>query len=231
MSFDSLARHYRWMEFVLAGDKLQRCRTAFLHKTTAAQRVLIVGEGNGRFLAACRQAIPFAFITVADSSRRMLDAARTRLARRVKDSDNVEFVHADARTWMPPNAAYDLIVTHFFLDCFPDNQLERVITNLATAAKPTAAWLLADFQMPADGLQHHRAKAIHALMYAFFRVATKLPARRLISPDSYLRAHGFELKEKRTSEWELLHSDLWQRGVFNDCPGRPPLPPAAGHAA
>ena len=29
-SFDLLAPHYRWMEFVLAGRKLQECRTVFL---------------------------------------------------------------------------------------------------------------------------------------------------------------------------------------------------------
>src|SRR5439155_22241467 len=40
MSFDTLAPHYRWMEFILAGKKLQRCRTAFLDEIpTGLQRI------------------------------------------------------------------------------------------------------------------------------------------------------------------------------------------------
>jgi hypothetical protein len=50
MSFDRLAPHYRWLEWVLAGRKLQRCRTAFLDEIGRADATLLVGEGNGRFL-------------------------------------------------------------------------------------------------------------------------------------------------------------------------------------
>ena len=46
MSFDLLAPHYRWMEFILAGEKLQRCRTAFLDELPAARNILLVGEEN-----------------------------------------------------------------------------------------------------------------------------------------------------------------------------------------
>src|SRR5882762_1835947 len=49
--FDRLAPHYYWMECVLAGRTLQRCRTAFLEQTRDATAALLIGEGNGRFLA------------------------------------------------------------------------------------------------------------------------------------------------------------------------------------
>ena len=58
MSFDRLAPHYRWMEAVLAGGKLQRCRTAFLNEVKDARHALIVGDGNGRFLSALLRANP-----------------------------------------------------------------------------------------------------------------------------------------------------------------------------
>src|SRR5690349_9347963 len=72
MSFDVLAPHYRWMEFVLAGEKLQRCRTAFLDSTGGAKNILILGEGNGRFLLECRRKFPDGQITCVDASARML---------------------------------------------------------------------------------------------------------------------------------------------------------------
>ena len=65
--------------------------------------------------------------------------------------------------------------------------------------------------MPERGWRRWRARAIHALMYAFFRVATRLPARRHTNPDPFLLRAGFRLRGRRTSEWGLLQADLWQR--------------------
>src|SRR5579864_4929172 len=79
MSFDVLAPHYRWMEVVLAGEKLQRCCTAFLERISGARNVLILGEGNGRFLVECRRKIPKAHIVCVDASARMLTLAQRRL--------------------------------------------------------------------------------------------------------------------------------------------------------
>jgi len=211
MSFDALASHYRWMECVLAGNKLHRCRTAFLARVDGARSILIFGEGNGRFLAACRQRLPAAHITCADASARMLAIAQARIQHLGLTTGRTDFVHADVLKWAPPAQAFDLIVTHFFLDCFRLDQLDRVVTNLACAAMPQASWLLADFQIPAAGLVRYRAQLIHVLMYAFFRAVANLPARELTPPDKFLKAHDFDLRERKVSEWGLLHTDLWVR--------------------
>ena len=48
MNFDTLAPHYRWMEWILAGNKLQKARTRWLREIAGARRVLLVGEGSAR---------------------------------------------------------------------------------------------------------------------------------------------------------------------------------------
>jgi ubiquinone/menaquinone biosynthesis C-methylase UbiE len=211
MSFDSVAPHYRWMEFVLAGNKLQRCRTAFLNSAADARNILVVGEGNGRFLCECRRKTGSAEITCVDASARMLDLARQRLRRQRLSLDHTRFVHADAIEWKPLPSTYDLVVTHFFLDCFRPEQLSRVVASLANASTARAKWLLADFQVPTTGLRRYRAEVIHFLMYAFFGLAARLPARKLHPADDLLRVHGFRLLERRESEWGLLHTDEWAR--------------------
>jgi ubiquinone/menaquinone biosynthesis C-methylase UbiE len=211
MSFDALAPHYRWMEFILAGEKLQTCRTAFLCEVREAKSVLILGEGNGRFLAECRRSLPDASFVCVDASDRMLALAKRRCERMGMGPGKVKFLQADALRWLPPANSFDLIVTHFFLDCFAPGQLRELVAKLAQAATPQADWLLADFRVPCAGLRRRRAQVIHALMYAFFRVFTKLPARKLTPPDELLRAHGFALVQRRASEWGLLHSDRWSR--------------------
>lgn len=208
-NFDLLAPHYRWMEWVLAGPKLQRCRAAFLHSLPAPRRALIVGPGHGRFVVELLRRHPQAQCTCVDSSRRMLDATRQRLAAEGLDIGQVNFVHADILRWPAPNAAYDLVVTHFVLDCFRPEQLAQVLPVLAKAATPDARWLLSDFQEPSGGLAKWRARAILEMMYLFFRWAASLPAYELTAPDPLLAQCGFKLRERRTFEWGLLHSDLW----------------------
>jgi ubiquinone/menaquinone biosynthesis C-methylase UbiE len=211
MSFDLLAPHYRWMEFALAGEKLQRCRTAFLDETKAARNVLILGEGNGRFLAECRGKLTEARITCVDQSARMLWHAQKRLERLGLNRERVSFLQADALDWSPPENTFDLVVTHFFLDCFRPEQVEQLIQKLSRAATQRASWLLADFQLPASGWRQCRARIILWMMYLFFRAVTDLPARRLSKPDDFLRANGFVLAKRKSTEWGLLHSDRWSR--------------------
>lgn len=211
MSFDSLAPHYRWMEFILAGEKLQRCRTAFLEQVSAPENILIWGEGNGRFLIECRRKWKDARIVCADASERMLALANERIERFDLDANGIEFLRADVLKWSPLQKSFDLVVTHFFLDCFRSEQLQQVVDKIAFAARPNASWLLADFQIAPVGLRRLRSKLILTLMYLFFRIVTRLPARRLTSPDPYLSSNEFFLRERRVSEWGLLHSDLWRR--------------------
>jgi ubiquinone/menaquinone biosynthesis C-methylase UbiE len=210
MSFDVLAPHYRWMEFVLAGEKLQRCRTEFLGRVGQPDKILILGEGNGRFLGECRRKLPNAKITCVDASVRMLSQARRRLAGQGIEPGPVDFVCADALAWTPPDRGYDLIVTHFFLDCFRPEQLESLIGKLARAAAPQANWLLADFQSANAGLRRQRSQLILWMMYRFFAIVTRLPAKTLTPPDAILERNGFTLRQREERDWGLLHSDWWQ---------------------
>ncbi len=209
MSFDTLAPHYRWMESILAGNKLHRCRTAFLDDLPTARNILLLGEGHGRSLVECRRRFPNAHLTCVDASARMLDQARRNLARHKLTTARVAFIHADALHWSPPAASNDLIVTNFFLDCFRAEQVEQIVAHLATAATPEANWLLADFQLPPAGWRRLRSRLIIGSLYTFFRVMTQLPARKLTPPDLFLERAGFRLQRRRESEWGLLHSDWW----------------------
>src|ERR1044071_8046631 len=89
MSFDALAPHYRWMEFMLAGEKLQRCRTAFLNEIRGAWNILLLGEGPGRCLLECVRRFANARITCVDASGPMLTQARRRLEGQRPGTDRV----------------------------------------------------------------------------------------------------------------------------------------------
>ena len=211
MSFEVLAPIYRLMERVLAGGKLHRCRCAFLDRIPTPKRILILGEGPGRFVVECARRFPLASITCVEESAGMIAKARENLTRHELPADKVAFVQADILQWEPPQEEFDLIVTHFFLDCFRPEQLETLVPVIAHAATRDAPWLLADFQEAAMGWKRWRSRCILAIMYTFFRVVTRLPASSLTPPDLYLMRAGFVLHERLEIEWGLLKSDWWQR--------------------
>ena len=209
--FDHLARHYDLMEMLLAGGKLERCRNAFWDEMPVFKNALLVGEGHGKFLASLLRRNPCAQVTCVDASARMLEIARKRLLRAALPLNRVQFIRAEVPAWTPPAECYDLVATHFFLDCFPREQLAAVIASLQKAARPGAWWLLSDFQIPGAGLKRLRARAIHRLMYGFFRITTKLPASALIPPQPFLRQNGFVRVRRAEFDWGLLCAELWKR--------------------
>jgi ubiquinone/menaquinone biosynthesis C-methylase UbiE len=210
LSFDRLAGHYRWMEPVLAGDLLQRARTRWLSEVQKPQQVLLAGEGPGRMLAACVAALPQSHFTVVDQSAAMLAQAR-RGGSAGLGKVPVEFRQADVRERLPERGNFDLIITHFFLDCFNPEELATVIANLAAAAAVRAEWLITDFQVPPRGWRRMRARLVLWLAYGFFRQATDISARVITPPDSLLGAAGFNLRRREMFNYGLLHADLWTR--------------------
>jgi ubiquinone/menaquinone biosynthesis C-methylase UbiE len=212
-SFDRLAPCYLLMERLLAGKKLQRCRTVHLPQSDA-RSVLVLGPGRGGFLPDFFRTNHQAEVTCVDLSARMLAHTRARVLQNEVDSDRLRLVHGnvlDERFWEGKAWSFDLIVSHFFLDCFQPQQLEFVISKVATVTKENCAWLLADFRLPDHGIWRWRARMILQLAYTFFRLTTNLPARRVTPPEPYLIKRGFTLENRQLFDKGLLHSDLWRR--------------------
>ena len=210
MSFDAVAPWYRTLETVAFGNTLQSARVAFVDEIGSPRRALIVGEGNGRFLAALLQRHPLIRIDCVDSSERMLELARRHILETHPDEiRRVAFVPDDVTSWAP-NERYDLIVTHFVLDCFSTQQVGLIVAKLAQAAAPDAIWLLADFRIPRAGFAGRHARAWLAVMYWFFRWAAGIEARELVDPSPFLRVEGFTLARQNLFRLGMVKSELWR---------------------
>ena len=197
MNCDPIARWYRWLEYLGFGRALERRREAFLECVADARRVLALGEGDGRALAALLRANRTATADAIDLSARMLRLARARAG-----SERVNYHRGNALAMPLPAAAYDLIVTHFFLDCFKEAELDRLVRRIARAARPDARWVISEFRKP--GL-------LVAMLYLFFRVTTGLRTRRLVDYHPILHCHGFRLAREERAWRGLLASELWVR--------------------
>ena len=140
----------------------------------------------------------------------MLDVAQRRVRQVLPESvSRVRFLNEDIISWVPTDR-YDLLVTNFVLDCFPQEEVNLIIQKLAKAAVPNAYLLLADFSIPPKFLPRVHARIWLALMYSFFRAVTGIRAKQLPDFTSELEANGFVCLSKRQWRLGLVKSALWQ---------------------
>ena len=208
MSWDSLAPWYRGLEYAAFGHALERCRERFLTQAAEARDILVIGDGDGRFLARLAAAAPHARIDAIDGSRTMITLSHRRLG---DETTRVRLTCSDIRRASLPPAAYDLVVTHFFLDCFDEESLPSVARAIAAAAKPNARWLLSEFQQRDKGPMRVIGGLLIAVMYLFFGVTTGLRARKIPQYAPLLASEGFRLEQRQYFWRGLFTAQLWRR--------------------
>jgi hypothetical protein len=114
-------------------------------------------------------------------------------------------------SWSAPEQRFDLIVTHFFLDCFSERGVAEIVATLSRAAMVNATWLLADFCVPAEGFARLRGRVWLAGMYRFFQFTAGIEARELCDPSPFLRAAGFVSAKRYLFRSRMVKSELWRR--------------------
>jgi SAM-dependent methyltransferase len=208
MNCDPIARWYRWLEYAAFGRALERRRREYIHEVANARSVLILGDGDGRFTAEFVERNRAALIDSVDLSPRMQALARERIG---EGTPNALRLHeGDART-IELEQKYDVIVSHFFLDCFTARDLELLVARISEAAYPQARWLISEFGLPSGGIRRLGAALLIKVMYWFFRIATGLKTSRLPDYSTIFALYGFRRVRHRAAAGGLLVSELWER--------------------
>ncbi len=185
LNFDRLARVYRWMEGLTFGPYLWRCRCAFLEEMAEAQETLALGDGDGRFTAALLKRNRQVRVNAVDVSEAMLRSLRRRAG---ADEGRVRTEARDVREWSPAEAEYDLVVTHFFLDCLTTEDVRRLAERLKPNLRPGARWVVSEFAVPSSWFGRWMARPVVGFLYRAFGVLTGLEVRRL--PEVGIGAEG-----------------------------------------
>ena len=148
-NFNAIAPFYRWLEYLTLGRTLQRCRLHFLPSLLQQKNALILGDGDGRFTAALLARNPTIQATAIDTSASMLSLLRQR-CEAANAATRLETHQANALAFplKTSGKTYDLIVTHFFLDCLTQPDLESLIDRIAPTFGPGSLWLLSDHTTP-----------------------------------------------------------------------------------
>jgi ubiquinone/menaquinone biosynthesis C-methylase UbiE len=208
--FDRVAHLYQAMEYLSFGPALERCRFHFIPALTQCRRALVLGDGDGRFLARLLTAASQLHADAVDASGAMLRLLKARIEK-TGAAPRLTTIRADARCFNPPDVQYDLVATHFFLDCLTEQEADALVAGIRSRLAPGARWVISEFQIPAGGwFQTALARGIIAFLYAAFRTLTGLRVRRIPPWHALLERHGFQRGASRTWLGGLLVSELWE---------------------
>ncbi len=179
---------------------------------------MLCGGGDGRFLAGLLQANPTVEVTYVDLSGEMMRIAERRITRLGANyRDRVQFFCADVLTFVPPHRDYDLLATHFFLDCFTPEEVRKLILKMTEWTRPQVKWVLSEFHHSQSAFGRLWTGAIIRALYAAFRVTTGLRVHRIPRHAPLLLSAGFHLQERDIATFGLLISELWE--YRNGIPG------------
>lgn len=209
LNFDPVARIYSLLERMVFGRSLERCRTSLLPTLRPmlqpGRRALFIGEGDGRFLQQFLERFPDASVDVVESSGEMIQIAR----KRAGNPKNVRFLRYDILTMRLPEAGYDLIVTHFVLDLFSTEDIDRLVSEVLRLA-PDAGWLLSEFRVcPDTPIARWASLWMLGTMYRFFRITAGLKTRRLPDYATVFARHGLACRARREFWRGFIVAEFW----------------------
>jgi len=214
--FNRLARCYRWMEYLSFGPWLSLTRRTFLDRLTRSRRALVLGDGDGRFVARLLRANPAVHVDAVDASAAMLQAL---LRRAGPHADRVRVHLTDGRVWATsvpaPAQPYDLVATHFFLDCLTQPEVQLLAAGLRSATAHSALWIVSEFAIPPGWFGSLIARPLVSGLYLAFGWLTGLAVRSLPDHQTALREAGFTLEERRSRLGGLLIAELWASSAHN----------------
>jgi ubiquinone/menaquinone biosynthesis C-methylase UbiE len=206
-TYDLIASFYPLLEQIVFGSNLSQGRRIFITQVRAGNHILLIGEGNGRFLFEALKQTSADSFTVVDSSARMLATTARRIAA-VDRCPHVELIHADILECQSPAASYDRVVTHFFLDQFRPDRIHRVVEKICRLATEDALWINVDFTSENQDL---RQKFLMWVQYRFFQIFAGIESDRLFDPRPWIRQAGWDILETKSLDSGWISAQLMSR--------------------
>jgi tRNA (cmo5U34)-methyltransferase len=212
--FDLVAPLYPTLEQCVFGSRLNRARRAFLDTVVLANRTLLLGEGNGRFLSWLLALKNNGCVSVIEKSAVMMRLAKERTRKLGEVRCEVKFIESDVFEYRPAEE-FDCVVTHFLLDLFNPPAQRSLIERITELTAPGGTWVNVDF-LPGRTV---RGRILMWLQYSFFRMTSRIEARRCFDESPAAAATGWTVAETISFLGGLVVAKRYQKARI----------PAAGH--
>ena len=209
MNFDFIARHYNWIEKIIFRSDLEKFRSMNIELIKDAKSILLLGDGDGRFLEQVSKMGTEAQIVSVDSSAKMINLSKIR----VKTSHlNVEFNCSKIENFKPSESFNpDLIVAHFFLDCFTYDEALLILDRITRWAAVDAKFIITDFSIT-EKMSFHTVyqNILTNIMICFFSLFCGISARILPNIPKIMTSSGWNCLSRKRSRHGFINSWIWQ---------------------
>lgn len=189
-NFDSVAGFYDKLSSLVFGTAMRRAQTTHLSYIPQGVNVLILGGGTGWLLAELSAVNPTCTVWYIDASSKMIRLSKKNMRNSVQE---IVFIHGTEES-IPVGMQFDAVITHFYLDLFPQDSCTRIIHKIRSAIRTNGIWLVADF---IDTTWWHGVML--RMMYGFFRIMCEIEGSSLPPWKNLLEKNGF--KELKTHEF------------------------------
>lgn len=197
-TFNWIAPSYDRLVKLVFGSTLLNAQLAFIDSIQDNDSILILGGGSGEFLRALLDRKPAAAICYIEASKKMLELSKSRVSKHHK----IDFIHGTEDDI--PNSNFNVVITNFFLDLFPDSELKVVVEKINDRLIPGGKWIVTDFEN-SPRIDH---RLLLSAMYLFFRLANSIRATKLPNWRLALASKELYPKEERIFRRGFVKSTL-----------------------
>lgn len=201
--FDLVASFYDPLAKLVFGSSLQDAQAWLLPYIPKGATVLIIGGGSGWLLKQVLLHTCPKQVVYLEASEKMLQLAR----QQNPASTIVTFRHGTDAD-LQPHEQFDVVITPFLLDLFPDERLSQLMQRLYAVLAPGGLWLFTDF-WPVQHQPPFWQKLLAKSMYLFFGVLSGVQGRQL--PDYHRHFSESGLKEQQR---KVFYSGFVQSKVY-----------------
>jgi tRNA (cmo5U34)-methyltransferase len=183
--FNWLARYYDSLAGIVFGKALHKSQIYFLRSVPEGCNLLILGGGAGKVLTALTEVNPSCNIWYVEASAEMLSMAGKGISGEFRN--RVSFIHGTERS-IPEGIKFDAVMTNFFLDLYPNQQLSEISDKIYNSLGKKGLWLVSDF---VDGGKWWQRMLLW-VMYRFFVITCDIKASGLPSWEIQLTSAGMK---------------------------------------
>jgi demethylphylloquinol methyltransferase len=188
-NYDRVAWFYEQASRIYSTNQIRKSKAAQMEWLKPGDKILYLGVGAGEdaIMAARRGAK----VTCIDLSSGMLDRLRDKLQ---QEGLTAELLCMDAHEH-DRIGQYDAVATNYFLNCFTEEPMQKMMQLAATFVRPGGRFMIADVALPQGNL----ASRVFNLLYlkmamAIFWTQGLVPWHRNYDYVAYLPTAGLKLE-------------------------------------
>ncbi|MEM7513242.1 MAG: class I SAM-dependent methyltransferase, partial [Bacteroidota bacterium] len=208
--FDRIAFIYDWLARLVYGDGILHAATLGMTEVREGDKVLILGGGSGKLLSYFRpKHFPGEIVYVEPSREMMAKAQKVWNSLEGSAQYSIQWV-LDTDDFVQGKEEYDVLITPFVLDLFPEEKLAEVFSRLDHALKAGGTWLYADFFLKEDAYLLLRRMLVW-LMYTFFRMICGIENRKLPQTGKLFKEKGFLQIQRKEFSSAMIEGIIYQK--------------------